>query len=141
MTALESLQQTLAGEHAAVYVLGTLGARVSRSDEPALADRITAAYDAHRARRDQLTAAVRDLHGRPVPSEVSYELPNRARTPTQLREAARLTELRCSVGYAALVAATSGAGRQLAIEALTDTAVRLLGFGQAPVAFPGAPEL
>lgn len=141
MTALESVQQTLSGEHAAVYVFGVLGARVSRSEAPALAERISGAYDAHRTRRDRLIAAVFDAHGEPVRSEVSYVLPNAARTPAQLREAARLTEQRCSIGYAALVAATTRTQRQLGIEALTDSAVRLVGFGEAPDAFPGAPEL
>ena len=45
MTPLQALQRTLAGEHAAVYVYGVLGGRVSESAEPDLSSRLTSAYE------------------------------------------------------------------------------------------------
>lgn len=141
MTPLEALQATLAAEHAAVYVYGVVGGRVSRSTEPDLATRVEHAYVTHRGRRDQLTVMVRTAGGTPVAAAVSYRLPNLCRTPEQLRDAALVTERRCAGVYADLTGSTSRAQRQWAIDALTDAAVRELGFGGSAEAFPGAPEL
>lgn len=141
MTPLAALQQTLAGEHAAVYVYGVLGGRVSSSTHPSLATRIRSAYVTHRGRRDQLTAMVRTAGGQPVAADVSYRLPNRARTPGDLEAAARVTERRCAAVYATTVASTSRSERRWAIDALTDASVRLLSFGGSPDPWPGAPEL
>ena len=141
MTPLEALQAALAGEHAAVYVYGVLGGRTSASAEPALASALRAAYDVHRARRDQVTAMVRVRGEEPVASEVSYVLPNAADTAARCRRAAAQIEQRCTEVYAAAVGSTSRANRQWAIDALADAAVRQLAFGVAPTAFPGVPEL
>lgn len=141
MTPLEALQQTLAGEHAAVYAYGVLGGRISSSQEPGLAAAVRAAYTLHRARRDQLVAMVLDRGADPVAAEVSYELPTPAMKPGQIRAAAREVEDRCAQTYATAVGGTARANRQWAIDALGDAAVRGLGFGAEPVAFPGIPEL
>ena len=141
MTPLESLQTTLGAEHAAVYVYGVLGGRVSASAEPALATALRAAYDLHRARRDQVTAMVRAADADPVPSAVSYELPNTADTARRCRRAAAETEHRCAEVYASMVGNTARANRQWAIDALTDASVRALTFGDEPTAWPGVPEL
>ena len=141
MTPLEALQATLAGEHAAVYVYGVLGGRVSVSKQPTLAGDLTRAYTTHRGRRDQLVAMVRAAGGEPVASDVSYELPNPSRTTRQLTAGALVIEERSAEGYAAMVGATSRANRQWAIDALEDTAVRQLAFGAGTDDFPGVSEL
>ena len=141
MTPLEALQATLAGEHAAVYVYGVLGGRVSASAEATLAERIRASYTSHRGRRDEVIGMVRAKGEVPVASEVSYALPNQASTTTELTAAALETEERCCAVYADMVGSTSGPNRQWAIDALNDAAVRLLGFGGAPDPFPGIGEL
>lgn len=141
MTPLEALQQTLAGEHAAVYVYRTLAGRVSASADPTLAARLAAAYTTHRGRRDQLTAMVRAAKGDPVAADVSYQLPNPSLTSAQLAAGALLTERRSADLYAAMVGSTALANRQWAIESLTDAAVRQLAFGGTPDGFPGVPEL
>ncbi len=141
MTPLQALQTTLAGEHAAVYVYGVIGGRVSASADPALARLVAAAYVTHRGRRDQLTSMVRVAGGDPVAADVSYQVPTPCRTTDEQRRAALVTEQRCAQVYAAMVGATSQANRQWAIDALADTAVRELGFGGPAEAFPGAPEL
>lgn len=141
MTPVEALQATLAGEHAAVYVYGVLGGRVSASAEPRLSAALRAAYDVHRARRDQVTGMVRAAGSEPVAAEVSYVLPNDADTAARCRRAAADVEQRCAAVYATAVGNTARANRQWAIDALTDAAVRQLGFGVAPSAFPGVPEL
>ncbi|CAN5266272.1 ferritin-like domain-containing protein [soil metagenome] len=141
MSALEALQRTLAGEHAAIYVYGVLGGRVSATSEPTLAAELRAAYSVHRARRDQLVAMVAAEGAEPVPAAVGYEVPTPARTASQCRTTARKVESRCAQGYAATVASTARAHRQWAIEALEDAAVRGLRFGAEADSFPGAPEL
>lgn len=141
MTPAEALQATLGGEHAAVYLYGVIGARVSASAQPDLFERVRAAYGLHRTRRDQLTAMVRATGARPVAAHVSYELPNAATTATDLQQAALQIEERCAALYADMVGSTSQANRQWALEALEDAAVRLLGFGGHPEPFPGIGEL
>jgi hypothetical protein len=141
VTPEEALQATLAGEHAAVYVYGVLGGRVSASAEPDLAAALRAAYNTHRGRRDQVVAILTSAGAEPVAAEVSYELPNAAATAADCRAAAAQIEERCAEVYATAVGSTSRANRQWAIDALTDAAVRALGFGAQPVPFPGVPEL
>jgi hypothetical protein len=141
MTPLQALQQALAGEHAAVYVYGVLGARVSQSKEAVLSTELTNGYTTHRGRRDQLVARVTAAGGSPVAAALSYRLPNAASTSSQLRAAALVVEQRCSAVYAQLVGSTSRADRQLALGALVDSAVRELTFGGRPSAYPGVPEL
>ncbi len=141
MTPEEALQATLAGEHAAVYVYGVLGGRVSASAEPDLAGLLRTAYSVHRARRDQVVAMVRATGAEPVASAVSYQLPNAADSARRCRIAAAEIERRCAEVYASAVGSTAQANRQWAIDALTDAAVRGLGFGDTPTAFPGVTEL
>lgn len=141
MTPREALQRALAGEHAAVYVYGVVGARLSASAQAELWQRVRDAYTLHRGRRDQLVSMVRTAGAEPVAAEVSYELPTPARTAAQLRQAALETERRCAAVYADLVGSTAGATRQWALDALGDASVRLLGFGGEPEPFPGLAEL
>jgi hypothetical protein len=139
-----ALQATLAAEHAAVWLLGVLGGRTSATRSPALYDAISAAYVAHRARRDQLTATIRDLGADPVASEPAYEVPaaiaGRRTTDQQLAAVALEVERRCAATYAYLVAQTTGRQRSWAIGALTEAAVRELAFRGTPEMFPGADE-
>ncbi|HZJ06926.1 MAG TPA: ferritin-like domain-containing protein [Nocardioidaceae bacterium] len=141
MTPLEALQTTLAGEHAALYVYGVLGGRVSASDEPTLSSGLDTAYNIHRGRRDQLISMIRLVGAEPVVAEVSYDLPNPALSAPQLERAALVVEQRCTAVYADMVGSTARASRQWAIDALIESAVRQLGFGGETVPFPGAPEL
>jgi hypothetical protein len=141
MTPLAALQATLAGEHAAVYVFGVLGGRISTSAAPTTAAAISSAYAMHRARRDQLVPMILARGAEPVASEVAYQLTGPAMTTRQIVREARVTESRCAEIYAQTVAGTTGDERGWAVDALTDAAVRLLGFGGAPEAFPGLPEI
>jgi hypothetical protein len=141
VTALATLQRALAGEHAALYVFGVVGGRVSASRQPTLRDAVLAAYTTHRGRREQLTAMVRAAGGEPVAAQLSYRLPTPCRTADQLRAAALTVERRCADVYAAAVASTTDADRRWAIDALGECAVRQLSFGGAPEPYPGLPEL
>ena len=140
MTILDALQKALAAEHAALYVYGSLGAHTSLSKQPELYDAVSAAYDAHRARRDQLTSRVLDHGGEPVAAEPAYDLPKALETPDGVASAALEIERRCAATYAWLVAQTVGADRAFAVTALSSTAVRELSFRGSPEIFPGADE-
>lgn len=138
---LDALQATLAAEHAAVHVYAVLGGRISSVAAPVAAARLRAAYEAHRARRDQLRSSIADLGAEPVAAAVSYRVDARTRDPEQLLGVARVTEERCAAVYAELVASSAGPHRRWAIGALTDAAVRQLGFGGSAGVYPGASEL
>lgn len=140
MTTVDALQVVLAGEHASLYVYGVLGARTSASASPQLFASVTGAYEAHRAHRDRLSAMLRAAGATPVASEAAYEIPAPLGTPALVAEAALRLERRSASTYAWLVANTVGDRRRWAIEALTDAAVRELGFRGSPEIFPGAPE-
>ncbi len=140
MTTLESLQTSLAAEHAAVWLFGALGGQTSVSARPELFASVTRSYTVHRARRDQLIRAVRDLGVVPVASAPAYELPNDLSTPAEVTVAALEIESRSAALYADLVANTYGDQRDWAIAALTDAAIRVLGYRGSPEIFPGLAE-
>jgi hypothetical protein len=141
MTPLEAMQQTLAGEHAAIYVYGVVGGRVSDSQQPTLAAEVAAGYARHRAHRDRLRTMVTQSGGTPVAAEVAYALPTPCRTEAELGRAVLLVEQRCAEAYATMVGATSRAARGWAIDALVDASVRVLTDGGQAEAFPGIREL
>jgi len=139
MSELDALQVALAAEHAAVYVYGALGGRTSQSATPDLFAAVSKAYEAHRARRDELTAAVLDLAAEPVAADPAYELP-RLDTPGQVERAALAVERACAATYAFVVENSTAERRRSAIGALNEAAVRELVFRGTPEMFPGADE-
>ena len=140
MTYPEALQTTLAGEHAAVYVYGALGAQTSQSGAPTLYAAISDAYVAHRARRDQLVALLTDLGEEPVASAAAYELPEDLGSTDAVIAHALEVERSCAATYAYLVANSTGTERRFAVNLLIQTAVRELAFRGTPETFPGSDE-
>ncbi|WP_183408068.1 ferritin-like domain-containing protein [Nocardioides pocheonensis] len=137
MTPLEAEQATLAGEHAAVYLFGVLGAQASESRQPDLYARLLDAFHTHRRRRDQLTVTIAGSGADPVPAEVSYDLPAAMSTAAELNDAALQVERRIARTYGQLIESTAGAERRWALVALDDSAVRQLEFRGTPEMFPG----
>lgn len=140
MTEVAALQTTLAAEHAAVYAFGVLGGRTSRSTAPQLFATISAAYAAHRARRDQLVGELTDRGADPVAAEPAYDVPRPLDTPAQVERTGLDLERSCASTYAYLVASSAGDLRRWAIAALTETAVRELALRGTPETFPGKDE-
>ncbi|MEV5875520.1 ferritin-like domain-containing protein [Streptomyces sp. NPDC052101] len=133
---LTALQAALAAEHAAVYGYGVVGGRIGAARQ----GEARAAYDAHRASRDALTRAVRDLGGQPVAADAAYALPFPVPDPAgAVRLAAQLEERLAGV-YADLVRAATGARRAAAAAALREAAVRAVRWSGQSVAFPGLAE-
>ncbi|KPI14898.1 hypothetical protein OK074_8566 [Actinobacteria bacterium OK074] len=133
---LKALQAALADQLAAVYGYGVVGGRV----DAARKSEALAAYDAHRARRDELARSVKDLGGTPVVAAAGYALPFAVPdSAAAVRLAAELEERVAGV-YSDLVRATSGARRASAATALRDAAVRAVRWSGESVAFPGLAE-
>jgi hypothetical protein len=135
---LDALQTTLAAEHAAVYVLGTLGGRAAQDED--LLTAIGGAYAEHRLRRDQLSAAITDRGADPVAAEPAYDVPAGLDRSARIARLARETEESCATTYAWLVATTTDEMRRWAVRALNETAVRVLTLRGTPEMFPGAGE-
>ncbi|MFC3575245.1 ferritin-like domain-containing protein [Streptomyces yaanensis] len=133
---LTALQATLRAEHAAVYGYGVVGGRIQQARRA----EARAAYDAHRARRDELARAVRDLGGTPDAAAAGYALPFPvADSAAAVRLAAEL-EGRLAGVYSDLVRASTGERRRSAAEALREAAVRAARWSGESVAFPGLAE-
>ncbi|HET7327330.1 MAG TPA: ferritin-like domain-containing protein [Nocardioidaceae bacterium] len=135
---MKPLQTALAAEHAAVFAYGVIGAVLGAASEAADADLAAAGYAAHRRRRDQLIAR---LGQDAVAAEAAYALPFDVDSERSARRLGRLVEQRCAAVYADVVSRTAGEARMLAATALTDCAVRGLGWGVEPEPFPGLGEL
>lgn len=133
---LKALQAALAAEHAAVYGYGVVGGRIAGKRHA----EARSAYDAHRARRDELARAVRDLGGEPVAADPAYALPFTVRDgATAVRLAGHLEDGVAGV-YSDLVRASSGERRRAAADALREAAVRAVRWRGGSVAFPGLAE-
>ncbi|MBP5936468.1 ferritin-like domain-containing protein [Streptomyces acidiscabies] len=133
---LDAFQAALAAEHAAVYGYGVVGGQIGEARR----GEARVAWDAHRARRDALARAVRDLGAEPVAANAGYALPFPVDgTSSAVRLAAQLEERIAGV-YSDLVRATSGARRGDAAGALREASVRAVRWGGGSVAFPGLAE-
>lgn len=138
MSAPEALQAALAAEHAAVYVLGVLGARASESRQPELYAALTRSYRDHRRSRDDLTVLISTRGEEPVAAAVAYVVPDRLGTSAELSDAALQVERRIVKTFGQLIENTTGAERRWALVALNSAAVRQLEFRGTPEMFPGS---
>lgn len=134
--ALKAAQAALAAEHAAVYGYGVVGARTTGSRR----SEATGAYHAHRARRDALARAVRDLGGVPVVADAAYALPFAVRDGSAAVRLAAVLEDGVAGACSDLVRATEGPARRDAALALREAAVRAARWRGTGVAFPGLAE-
>ena len=136
-TRIDALQQTLAAEHAALFVLAALGGRASTLSSSPMRTGLDTAYSQHMERRDQLRRMITADGSDPVAAEPAYRLPTPLTTGAQIAAEALRVERACTTTYAALVSATVGVERRWAIDALVTTAVGEAAFGGRPEALPG----
>lgn len=134
--ALAAVQAALAAEHAAVYGYGVVGARLTGRQR----DQARAALDAHRARRDELERTARDLGGQPEAAAPAYALPFSVTDAAGAVRLAAVMEDRVAAVYADTVRELRGTLRAEAARALSDSAVRAVGWRGRSVAFPGLTE-
>jgi hypothetical protein len=137
LSSTDALQAALAGEHAAVYAYGVVGARLQgRSDER----QARSGYDTHRQRRSSITRMLTDAGATPTPAAAAYDLGGTVSTAPAARALAAEVESRAAATYADVVAAAGGSQRQAAALWLADAAVRATGWSAQPATFPGMPE-
>ncbi|GAA1681627.1 hypothetical protein GCM10009765_33480 [Fodinicola feengrottensis] len=141
LTGAAALQAALAGEHAANYAYGVIGAHLTGNDLALAQDSQTA----HQHRRDSLVTQLTAAGVIPQAASAAYKLPFAVTTGADGRRLAVTLEERLAGLWRAAVPATQGADRQAAVQALTETAVRATQWRQratpnspATVAFPGS---
>jgi Domain of unknown function (DUF4439) len=132
-SALAAAQAALAGEYAALYGYGVVGARVGT----ALRSDAQAAYEAHHAQRDILTRAVQGLGAEPVAAAPAYALPFPVPDQAAAVRLAAYLEDRIAGSYADLVRTAHSDLRRNAAAALRDAALRAVRWRGSGVAFPG----
>ncbi len=132
------LATLLAAEHAAVYGYGLLGARLDEADRRTA----LAAFDSHRARRDQLTSLLRAAGEAPQGPLPAYDVT--ASSAQQALALAVRVEDGLAVRWRDLMGGTDDrALRMLALAGLQETAVRAAQWRMraritpATVPFPG----
>lgn len=133
---LAAIADALAGEHAAVYAYGVVGAQAGRSYRRAAADRLVA----HGLQRDLLAGQLSTVGATPPPAQPAYALPFEVRTVVDARRLAAHVELALAATYADLVAASAPRRRSQAARWLAQCAVAAHRWGGPPRAFPGLPE-
>jgi hypothetical protein len=135
---VDALQTVLAGEHAAVYAYGVIGARLTRiSSSGSQTTQARAGYDTHRQRRAAATALLVAAGSQPVAAAPAYDLGGPAVTAAELRALAARIELHAATTYASLVAASTDTVRSSAAAWLSDSAVRQALWSGHAETFPG----
>ncbi|MFC0508576.1 ferritin-like domain-containing protein [Micromonospora costi] len=137
----EALGAALTAEYAAIYAYGPIGVRLSGTARTAARQ----AEAAHRRRRDALVMQL-STTGAAVPADqAGYALPFPITDRASALRLAVEVEERTAAHWRAALAATTGADRDQALDALLDYAVRATrwrktaGMTPVTVAFPGRP--
>ncbi|MEU0519680.1 ferritin-like domain-containing protein [Streptosporangium sp. NPDC006007] len=131
----QGLGTALAAEHAAVYAYGVIGARTTGG----LRVTATAAFNAHRARRDQLRTLITARGGTPAEPSPTYGLPVIPSTPDEAVELAVLVERGVTAAYLELTASSDAAVRRMAALAMQECVTRSYGLRPEIEPFPGMP--
>jgi hypothetical protein len=139
--AAEALAAALSAEHAAIFGYGVVGAHLDPATQKEARDSETA----HRNRRDDLLLRLSAASATAPPAAAAYTLPFPVTDKdTAIKLAVNLEE-GTARAWRAAVGAGTGDERKLALEALTDCAVRATqwkktaGLSPVVVPFPGAP--
>ncbi|GIH77715.1 ferritin-like domain-containing protein [Planobispora longispora] len=135
MRADQGLGTALAAEHAAVHAYGVIAARTTGR----LRATATNAFNAHRARRDQLRSLITSRGGTPAEPEAAYSLPITPSTAAQAVELAVLVERGVTAAYLELAATEDATLRRMAALAMQECVTRSYGLRPVIDAFPGMP--
>jgi hypothetical protein len=137
---MSDLPMALTAEHAAIFGYGVAGAHLTGAAQEAA----RAAETAHRARRDALVLLLAGTPTSAPPAAPAYALPFPVTdAASALRLAVHLEERTAAVWQRTL-ATTTGDQRRLALDGLTDCAVRatrwrkLAGISPSTVPLPGS---
>ncbi|GIH13667.1 ferritin-like domain-containing protein [Rugosimonospora africana] len=134
---MTSLADALAGEHAAIYGYGVLGAHLTGQ----ALNQARQAEAAHRGRRDKLFI---DLAGGSAPAPAAapaYALPFPVTDATTAVKLATQLEERAGAVWHAVLPDVTGDDRRFALDALTDCAVRAARWRRVAGHVPGTVAL
>ncbi|MEU5561800.1 ferritin-like domain-containing protein [Micromonospora musae] len=140
-TSAEALAAALTAEYAAIYAYGPIGVRLSGSARTAARQ----AEAAHRRRRDALVVQLTTAGASVPPDHAGYALPFPITDRASALRLAVEVEERTAAHWRAALAATSGADRDQALDALIDYSVRATRWRRTAkispltVPFPGRP--
>lgn len=135
----ERLAAALVAEHAAIFGYGVAGARLDASTVPLA----TQADTAHRSRRDALFLRLAGRGAKAPVAEPGYALPFPVTDQASALRLVTAIEERTAAAWLAALLETEGDDRKLAVDALTDCAVRATrarraaGLTPSTVPFPG----
>lgn len=133
-----ALQDALAGEYAAIYGYGIIGARSLGQDQRLKA---LAAMRTHENSRDWLRGQLSLANTDPVPAAPAYELPNPVTSNASAARAAATIEQRLARVWATLAGRTpisddKVATRSYAVNTAMECGTRAVSWGATPQAFP-----
>ena len=134
---MTTLDDALAGEHAAIYGYGALGAHLTGANL-ALAQQAEAA---HRARRDALLLRLASASPAPPAADPAYTLPFPVTDQASALRLATGIEERTGDVWKATLGGVMGDDRHRALDALTDCALRAARFRRASGQNPGTVPL
>jgi hypothetical protein len=132
MTPEEAWSAVVRGEDAAVFAYSVAGARLPEGRQA----RVLAALDQHRANRSRAAALVAAAGGTPPEPEAAYDLPPDVNRAAVARATLADVENALVAVYADAAAASAGDDRRQAAHQGADCAVRAIGWGAEPQAFP-----
>ena len=140
VSAVTALQGALAGEHAAVYGYGVVGAVLTGSAQSAPAEASARAdWLAHQLARDNLEAMLTRLGATPVAASPAYQLPFPVTSAAAAVRLAATLEDGLTRAYLGVVAVSDPALRSFGARALQTAAGRALAWSGTTQAFPGMP--
>jgi hypothetical protein len=135
--ATDALEAALGAEHAAIYGYGIVGAHLTG---PALAE-AQQAEAAHRARRDGLLVRLTAVGITPPAAAPAYALPFSVTDAASAQKLAVQLEERTAAIWRTALAPTAADQRKLALDGLTDCALRAARWRRATGAQPGTVPL
>ncbi|XVQ13315.1 ferritin-like domain-containing protein [Spirillospora sp. CA-255316] len=117
---VDALQTALRAEHAAVYGYGVVGARLRGS----LRESARTLWNAHRIRRDELTARITALGAVPAAAAPAYRLPVQVTSARGAARVAAALEDDLVISYTGLAGSTDAALRTFAARAMQEAMAR-----------------
>jgi Domain of unknown function (DUF4439) len=139
----EQLSAALAAEEAAIYAYGVIGVHLRAATD---VEEARTAEQMHRTRRDTVVSRLAALHASTAPAPAAYRLPFPVSDPATALKLAIRVEDGGAAAWRAVLPASDGGDRAMALAALTDAAVRATRWrrraGVSPVTlpFPGRPS-
>ncbi len=135
MTPVEAWTAVVTGEDAAIYAYSIAGAQVPTGPR----QRAVAGLTAHRSNRSRAAALITELGGTPPPGAAGYVLPADIATAKVARATMAAVDNALVAIYADAAAAAEADVRRWAARTAAEYAVRAIGWGADPQAFPVGP--